>query len=183
MNIKDKLIKWSIFILIFILPFLDMLRTTSFKDIEVVEIALIELINIILILVAFVTTFFKINIRRFIKLFIYFLFVFIYILLHYNNIINFDTRIFANASVDFMTETFYIIRVYILPLLLIFILYENRDIFDKKFYFKIFKIVIFVISFSIIILNILKLSFISYSPTKDFIEANIFDYFWYKGDF
>lgn len=183
MSVKDKIIKWSIFILIIILPFLDMLRTTGFKDIEVFSIALIELVNIVLILTAFATTFFKIDKRKFIKIFIYFVLVLIYIVLHYNNIIKFDTNIFEKASINFLVESFYIFRVYILPLMLVFILYENKDIFNKDFYFKVFKIVISVISFSIIILNILKLSYISYSPTKDFIEANMFDYFWYKGDF
>ena len=72
MSVKDKIIKWSIFILIIILPFLDMLRTTGFKDIEVFSIALIELVNIVLILTAFITTFFKIDKRKFIKIAIYF---------------------------------------------------------------------------------------------------------------
>ena len=79
MSVKDKIIKYSVFVLIIILPFLDMLRTTSFKSIEFFSIALIELINIVLILTAFITTFFKINKKKFIKIFIYFILVFIYI--------------------------------------------------------------------------------------------------------
>lgn len=160
-----------------------MLRTTSFKDIEVFSIALIELINIVLLFIAFFATFLKIDKRKFIKIFIYFGFVLIYIFFHFNNMLKFDISIFEKASINFFVETFYIFRVYMLPLILAFILYENRDIFNKEFYFNVLKIVICIISFSIIILNILKLSYISYSATKDFIDANMFDYFWYKGDF
>ena len=82
-----------------------------------------------------------------------------------------------------MIESFYIFRVYVLPLLLIFILLANKDIFNKEFYFKVVKIVICEISFSILILNILKLSYISYSPSHKFITNNMFNYFLYNGNY
>ena len=180
---KDKILKILITIQLLILPFLDMLRTTSFKDIEIFNFAIIELINILLIGVSFIITFFRIDKRKFIKIFIYFLLVGVYIILHYNNIIKFDVTIFKDASFNFYIETFYILRVYVLPLILLFVLYENKDIFNKEYYFKIIKIIIAIISLSIIVLNILKLSYISYSPSHSFIEKNIFDYFTYSGDF
>lgn len=180
---RDKIIKVFITIMLIGLPFLDMLRTTSFKDIEFCNIALIELINIVLIGVALLLTITKISKKKIMFLFVYLIVVGIYIVLHYNNIIKFDNNIFDKANFSFITETFYILRVYVLPLMLLFVLLNNKEIFDKKYYFKIAKWLIGIISFSIIILNILKLSYISYNDNSGFILYNIFDYFLFQGDF
>lgn len=180
---KNKIIKILITILLMWLPFLDMLRTTTFKDIELFGIALIELGNILIIGIALILTFTKLKFKNIMKYVLFLVIVFIYIVLHYFNIIKFDTNIFPRADFNFITETFYILRVYVLPLTLLYILFYNRDIFNKKFYFKVIKWVICVISFSIIVLNILKLSYISYSPGKGHILYNIFDYFLFQGDY
>ena len=180
---KDKILKVLITILLLQLPFLDMLRTTAFKDIEIFGIAVIELLNIILIGVSLIITFTKIKLKDILK-YIGFIFIIgIYIVLHYFNIIKFDTSIFPDANFNFVTETFYILRVYVLPLTLLYVLFYNREIFNKEYYFKIIKWVIGIISFSIIILNILKLSYISYSAEKNHVLYNIFDYFLYQGDY
>lgn len=184
---KDKLIKLFITILLIQLPFLDMIRTTSFRHFEILGISLIELVNIVLIGVALIATILKLwncdKKRNVLYLFLYLILVLIYIILHCKHIITFDKSIFPKANFNFITETFYICRVYVLPLMLLYILCNNRDIFDKDFYVKIVKIVIAIISFSIIILNILKLSYISYSDKHNFITNNMFDYFLYSGDF
>ena len=180
---KDKLIKILITILLIELPFLDMLRTTAFKDIELFGITLIELVNILLIGFALILTLTKVKLKEIIKLGIYLLLVGIYIYLHYQNIIKFDTNIFPDANFNFITETFYILRVYVLPLMLLYVLLNNKDIFNKEYYFKIIKWVIGIISFSIIVLNILKLSYISYGEGNKHILYNMFDYFLYQGDY
>ena len=180
---KDKLIKILITILLIELPFLDMLRTTAFKDIELFGITLIELVNILLIGFALILTLTKVKLKEIIKLGIYLLLVGIYIYLHYQNIIKFDTNIFPDANFNFITETFYILRVYVLPLMLLYVLLNNKDIFNKEYYFKIIKWVIGIISFSIIALNILKLSYISYGEGNKHILYNMFDYFLYQGDY
>lgn len=180
---RDKVLKILITILLIQLPFLDMLRTTTFKDIEIFGIALIELLNIILIGVSLIITFTKVELKDILKYIGFLVLVVIYIVLHYLNIIKFDTNIFPRADFNFITETFYILRVYVLPLTLLYVLFYNRNVFNKEFYFRIIKIVIGIISFSIIILNILKLSYISYSPEKGHVLYNIFDYFLYQGDY
>ena len=128
---KEKILKILISILLINLPFLDMLRTTNFKNIEVFNFALIELINIVLIGISFILTFFKIEKKKFIKIFVYFVILGIYIYLHYKNILMFDKNIFQKANPNFLIETFYIIRVYLMPIVLMFILCENKDIFNK----------------------------------------------------
>lgn len=180
---KDKIIKYSISILLILLPFLDMIRTTNVRHFEVFGISIVEIFNIILIGLAFVMTIIKCNKKQIIGVMFYLLLVMIYVFLHYKHIITFDKNIFPKADFNFATETFYIGRVYLLPIALLFVLIKNNDIFDKKFYFKIIKIVIAIVSFSIVVLDILKLSYISYSDTHDFVSNNIFDYFLYHGDF
>lgn len=180
---RDKIIKILITTFFVLLPFLDMLRTTSFKDIEVFNIALIELINIVLIGAALILTLTKVSKKKTIFLFSYLLLVGVYIFLHYNNIIKFDANIYSNANFNFLSETFYILRVYVLPLILIYVLVCNRDIFNKEYYFKIGKWLIGIISISIISLNILKLSYISYNDNSGHILYNVFDYFLYQGDY
>lgn len=180
---KNKIIKILITILLMWLPFLDILRTTTFKDIEVFGLALIELGNILIIGICLLLTFTKIELKNIMKYIAFLVIVIIYVVLHYFNIIKFDTSIFPKADFNFIVESFYIFRAYILPLTLLYILFYNRDIFNKEYYFKIIKWVICVISFSIIVLNILKLSYISYSPKKGHILYNIFDYFLFQGDY
>ena len=194
MNIIDKmknikintLLKYFISILFISLPFLDMLRTTFYKDIELFNIAIIELGNIVLIGLSLLLTFIKIFKKKKIDivLLIAFILIFIvYLYFHYNNIIKFDTSIFEKAKFSLIVESFYLFRVYLLPLLLLFVLIENKDIFNREYYLKIAKIVIAIISFSIIILNIFKISYMSYSANHKFIANNMIDYFLYSGDF
>lgn len=173
----NKMLKTLMFLLFIYLPFLDILRGTPIKDIEILGIALIELVNFLVIGASIILTFLKIDKRKFIKLIVYILLVGIYIILHYYHIIDFDTKIFSRASFNFIVESYYIVRVYVLPILALFILVENKDIFDYKFYSKVLKIVIAFISFSIIILNITKLSYSSYTATHDPIQYSILDHF------
>ena len=182
----NKIIKILITIQLIIFPFLDMIRTTSLRHVELFGITLIELVNILLIGFSFLLTIIKIFRTRkndIIGIFIVIIIYIIYILVHYKHIITFDTNIFPMASFNLPTEAFYILRVYLLPLILLFVLFENKDIFDKKFYFNTLKIVIGVISFSIVILDLFKISYISYSPNHDFVSYNFIDYFLYTGDY
>ena len=180
---KDKIIRIAITIFIMLLPFLDMLRTTSFKDVEVFGVALIELVNIVLVGIALLLTLTKVSLKRIIALIIYLVVVTIYIYLHYKNVVKFDTNIYALTQFSFIRESFYILRVYILPLMFLYVLVNNRDIFNKEYYFRLAKYLIVIISFSIVILDIFKLSFISYNEKKYHVLYNIFDYFLYSGDY
>lgn len=183
---KNKIIKILVGLQFIIFPFLDVIRTTNFRKVEFFGISVIELINIILIGAALMLTLIKMikKKKRYILMLIFYLILcFIYIWFHYKHIITFDATIFERASFNFLTEAFYLCRVYILPLMLLFVLYNNRDILDKKFYLKISKVVISIISFSIIVLDFFKISYISYSANHDFVSHNFIDYFLYSGDY
>lgn len=185
-NNINKYLKLLITIQLIIFPILDMIRTTNFRHVEFLGISLIELINILLIGASFLLTiikYYKTRVKDIIGIFLIIIIYFVYIIFHYKHIITFDTSIFAKANFSLPVEVFYILRVYLLPLLLIFILIENKDIFDKAFYFKTLKIVIGIISFSIVFLDFFKISYISYSANHDFVSHNFLDYFLFTGDY
>ena len=68
-----------------------------------------------------------------------------------------------------------------MPILLLFILIKNIDIFNLDFYSKLVKSLICIICLSIILLNVFKLSFATYAATNDeFVKFNIFDFILFR---
>ena len=182
----NKYIKNLITIQLIMFPILDMIRTTDFRHVELFGISLIELVNILLIGISFLLTivkYFKTKKRVIVSMMLFIIVYFIYIIIHCKHIVTFNTNIFSKANFSFPIEAFYILRVYLLPLLLLFVLVENKDIFNRQFYFKTIKIVIAIISFSIVVLDFFKISYISYSANHDFVSHNFIDYFLYTGDY
>lgn len=180
---KDKMLKICVLILFLNLPILDILRATSFKDVELFGFAVIELVNIILIGIAFLLTLTRSKKKNFLWIGIYFVLFMIYFICHYYNMLHFDTNIYAETEFNLLRELFYIFRAYLLPVLLLFILIINKDIFNKHFYAFTVKYLIAFISFSIIILDFLNLSYPSYDDIVDLKYApSIFHYLNYSGD-
>ena len=177
MNIKEKIIKFSVFLLFLLLPIIDCLRRTFIKDIEIFGFSIIELVFFILIGISFVITITRIKKKELIPLIIYTLVLVIYIIFHGFNIIKFDESIFFRADINVFKESYYIIRTFYFPILFLFVLYKNRDILNINFYKKIIKMLVILISFSIIILNIFKVSFATYEEKNFFIDYNIFDFY------
>lgn len=164
---KNKLLKILVVILLLNLPILDILRATSFKDVEVFGFALIELVNIILIGISFIITLTKCNKKNILFLGLYFGLLIMYLGMHYFNMIQFDTNIYSKTEFNLFRETFYILRAYVLPVILLFVLIVNKDVFNKKFYAFVIKYLIAFISFSIIVLDLLHLSYPSYDDIVD----------------
>lgn len=180
---KNKILKVLIIILFLNLPILDMLRATPFKDFEIFGFAFIELINIILIGVSFCITLTKCSKKNILFLGLYFLLLVIYVCFHYFNMLHFDTNIYSKTQFNFFRETFYILRAYVLPIILLFVLILNREIFNKKFYLSTIKYLTIFISFSIIILDVLQLSYPSYDDIVDLKYApSILQIFKYSGN-
>ena len=187
---NNKIIKYAISILLILFPFIDILRVTKLKEVEIFNIALIELINIILILISFSLTIYnnhkyKKNIINKPKI-IYIIVLFIYLILHSINIYNFNINIYDKASFNFFVEIYYIFRVYLLPIMFIYVLLNNKDIFDQEYYLKYTKCMIFIISGSIVILNLFGFSYSSYADSSNpylINHANFFDAFKYTKNF
>lgn len=82
-----------------------------------------ELLNLLLVLFLLIPTVLRIarekQGRSTVKYIVYFALIGLYLILHSINIHQFDQRLFPGSSVNFITETYYIFRVYIIPLLLL----------------------------------------------------------------
>lgn len=180
MGKKKKIIRNSIYILFILLPIIDCLRRTFIKDINIFGFSIIEFIYMFIIGYSLILTVmcFKDKWKELKYLIIYSILLFIYIFIHDIHILGFNVDIFRDANVNIITESYYILRVYYMPVLLLFILVKNKDIFDIKFYSKVLKSVICIISLSIVLLNIFKLSYATYSAENlEFVKYNIFDFY------
>lgn len=180
MKKTNKIIKNSIFILFIMLPIIDCIRRTPLKDVNILGISAIEILNIVIIGYTLILTIISLKNRKkeLVPLIIYTILLGIYLLFHGINILKFDSSIYTQSNINIITETYYILRVYYLPVLLLFVLIKNKDIFDLKFYSKLIKSLICIISLSLILLNIFKLSYATYSATNEtFVEYNIFDFY------
>ena len=180
MNLKDKIIKYSMLIMFILLPIIDCIRRTTIKDVEILGISIIEIINIIIICYTLLLTIFSIKDRKkeLLPIIIYSVILLIYVCFHNYHIINFDHNIYEKNEINIVTETFYIFRVYYMPVLLLFVLNKNKKIFDLKFYSKLIKSLICIIGISIILLNVFKLSYATYAETNnEFVKYNIFDFY------
>lgn len=180
MNLKEKIIKFNVFALFMFLPIIDCIRRTSIKDINILGISIIELVYFILVGVSFVVTFTRIKKKEFIPLIVYMIILFVYIIFHDLNILKFNEDIFGDADINVFRESYYILRTFFFPVLLLFVLCKNKDILNVGFYKKVVKVLLIFISFSIVILNIFKISFATYQEKNIFIDYNIFDF--YKSD-
>lgn len=160
---KDKAVKGLITILFIFLPILDMLRATSIVDVQLLNFSIIELINLILISLSFFLTIPKIKRKHFKYIIGYFLILIIYLGLHLYNTYNFNLSLLTTASHNYLVELYYILRVYIMPILLIVVLLVNKDIFNRNYYLKIIKYLILIISGQIVLLNLFRYSYGSYA--------------------
>ena len=163
MTRKEKIVKFLITTLFILLPIMDMIRATWIVDVEIFNISIIEFINLLLIGIPFCITIPKMKKKHLKFLGVFFLFVALYIGIHVYNTYKFDISLLPLATHNWLVETYYIIRIYLLPILLIITLFENKDIFNKKYYYGIVKYLIIFISSEIVLLNIFRFSYGTYA--------------------
>lgn len=132
------------------------------------------LLQIIIILFFFLWTLIKNkNSRKNVKyIIIYFLIVAIYGIFHHLNALNFTSVVPGNFNYSSIKEFFQLIKM---SMPTIFIYTISNSNLNKKDYINIIKIWLLIISGSIIITNIFKISLGSYNDIV--IKGNIFDWF------
>lgn len=180
MTYSKKIIKILISILFILLPIIDMIRRTWIKDVDIFGFSIIEFGYILIIGISFILTVFNLlkSKKELLPVLIYTVILAIYIIFHCLNILKFDQSIIPSSNINVITEIYYIFRIYYMPVLLLFVLVKNTDIFDFKYYLSIVKVLVCIICGLIIILNIFKVSFASYDATNDsFVKYNIFDFY------
>ena len=186
-SMKNKYIKNCVGAIFVLLPIIELIRETSVKDIEIFGISIIELVNIVLIGIAFLIFFFsECDKKKKVRFGIYAFLLLIYIILHCINNLKFDTSIYLDASPNWVTESYYILRQYGLPIILLIMLSECKNLFDDGFYSKIVKYLVCLISGSVVVLNLCRYSYSSYLMNAEGIhEINrtcFLDIFGYSGN-
>lgn len=131
------------------------------------------LIRILIILIILITTIFLYqDSRKKVKwLILYYFICAIYLIINYYHSQNFVSLFPNNFNYNFVSELFTILKL-IMLVTLIFSLYYQK--FNKKDYILIFKIWTLIITLSIIITNIFKISYSSYG--EFLIKYNIFEW-------
>lgn len=131
------------------------------------------LIRILIILIILITTIFLYqDSRKKVKwLILYYFLCTIYLIINYYHNQNFISLFPNNFNYNFVSELFTILKL-IMLVTLIFSLYYQK--FNKKDYILIFKIWTLIITLSIIITNIFKISYSSYG--EFLIKYNIFEW-------
>lgn len=130
------------------------------------------LIRVIIIFALFLYYFFTSKNKKKYWLIIYPILVSIYFVFHHLNALNFNSLVPGNFNYSIIKELLYFVKM-LTPFLLIYCLYKAS--FSTKTIVNIIKIVVLIISFIIVISNLLLFSYGSYSDIR--IKANFFEWF------
>ena len=178
----NKLDMNTIVIMFFIFqPVMDMYMAFFKELVEIVGISINVFINLLLIGIMFVH--FLVNCQSKKDIFPYLPYLVlcvIYTILHYINMTKFQDGIFNRETYGFFKETYYLFRLYFLPVLLMFLLYKMN--IRKDILVNIVKYSVLGICLIIILSNIFCISLVSYSDemANEFIKGNIFNWFGFK---
>lgn len=166
-------------ILVCLQPIVDIYRIFVGNAIEIAGISLVELINILFI--GYLLFLFMLNqkrVRSFIPAIIYAIVLCLYLVLHCYNVLQFDTTIITGTDINIVIELYVIIRAYILPVMLLYIMVYIRTTEER--FLKTTVYTSYFISIVIVVTNLLKVSFVSYASsleTNEFIRQNFIEWF------
>lgn len=179
MDSKIRGILSSILITFLILqPLFDVYMAIVGENLDVFGISIATILRtttciVLTILVAIYQIKNKYKIKWLISLISYLLLVAIYATVHHFNIVLSDSYFITQGIYSFATELTYVLRL-VVPVLLIYFVVILKP--DKEQIEKAIISVVFIISLVIIITNILKISFASYSSDNNIINYNIFEW-------
>ena len=172
-SLTNKVKYYLLILFVVIQPILDIHYLYTEEVVKAVGFSPSTIIRMIIIGVLLILTILTLRDRKlWIFIGVYFTLVGIYTIFHILNSRGFNTLVPNDLGYSVVGELFYIIRM-LIPMVVIFVT-MTTDI-SKKDYEKAIKIILLLISLSIIISNIFKFSLTSYG--KDIISGNIFDWF------
>lgn len=141
-------------------------------DLKIFYNSISTLIRTVIIIVFFLIYFIKSNNKRKYLLLIYSVILGIYAIFHHINAMNFTSLVPGNFNYSLVKELLYFVKM-IVPILLIYVLFKSK-ITNSKID-KIIQLIVFIMGFSIIITNLLGMSYGSYSD--EIIKANFIKWF------
>lgn len=155
-------------------PILDIYMSLCDSKIQILGVSLATILRFVWVFVMTILTMIYARKNKSTKLLIgYGVLVVIYAIFHHLNAVGFSVPL-AEGKYNALSEILYLARMCI-PIALIYIIFNI-----KLSYKEIKKIVIsasLIISISILITNIFKVSFIAYSEDQDYISGNIVEWF------
>lgn len=175
---NDGLCK-RLMILVCIQPLIDIYRIFVGNRIEIAGVSLVELVNILFI--GYLAVLFILNqkkLKSFIPAIVYGVVLGLYFVLHCYNMLQFDTTIMTGTAVNVIVELYVIIRAYVLPVMLLYIMVYIRTTENR--FLKTTVYTGYFISIVIVITNLLKVSFISYASNlekNELIRQNVIEWF------
>ncbi len=178
--INDKNFSLQLLGFVILQPFVDIYRVFFENTIEIAGISLAELINLLAIaylIFLFVVKYIK-QPKYFLPVVIYGVLLGGYCILHIWNISKFDESILNGADISAFKELYYMLRVYLLPLVVFYMFLCVK--IKTGFFEKGINILSGLISGIIVVTNLFKVSFISYASsleTNQFITRNIIEWF------
>lgn len=178
-NKINRVIKVLLFSYIIILPLLDICKY-YYSNIEIFGFSLIEFTNIFFcVTMMFMILWNKYRTEKKIdkSVIISSLIFFVYIIFHSLNVIKISND--SEVTMNIAVEIYYIIRAYILPFVLLYVI-NNVDI-NKNKIFNLLSFLGFIIAFVILISNIFNFGIITYDSyfgNDSVIYGNIFN--WYN---
>ena len=191
-KVRHKLenIKVQQIVLLFFLiqPFLAIYMTFEKKPFQVFGMAINVLLNFFFVFLI-VTYVFILLLRKdrgklkknLVITVIYGIVFLIYCIFHYKNMQLFDENIFNRNSYDFIRETYFIFRTYVLPIVLLYTLYVLKV--DKNKILFVVRMSVFIICFVIIATNIFGVSLAAYAEHGKlvYIDGSIFHWLFFDG--
>lgn len=171
-----KINKRLLALLILAQPFIVMFQAMIVRDIQLFGFSVFEFFNIFAVFISMMICICTHpNKKVFLKFIPYVFLLGIYTLLHGWNIYQFDQGIYSLQSPNFLVESYYILRTFVVPLLLLFDIYYAQ--FKKEEMLRILEVFVLIISFVMVFTNILGIALRNYSDDSIFNTYNLFHWF------
>ncbi len=177
----SRIINVILVIFLIVQPLCDIYMGVIGEDLDVLGISIVTFLRTIttvslVVVVGISQIIYKHKLKWLYTLLGYLALVGIYATFHHYNIVNSGGYYITNGLYNFATELMYVLRL-VVPIILMYIVVITKP--KKERIEKAILVAVAIISLIIIITNIFKISYASYSPTNAFIEYNIFEWFKY----
>lgn len=172
----------NIIYLFFILqPLISIYRTFFGDNLKLFGFSFFEMFNIFFIIGLWFYVFYTTKNKKMFYIIPYFILMGIYCVFHYYNISHFNTEIIDRSIYGIIQESYYIFRVYGLPVLLLFCLFFLK--LKKEFFIKAICDIAFLVGAIIVVTNFMGLSLCTYASEGHIhlVQGNFFSWFFTNG--
>lgn len=177
-----KIKREKILYLFFLLqPLISVYRTLWGDNIKLFGFSFFEMINTFFIIGLWFYVLYTTKSKKALYIIPYFIILVIYCIIHYFNISHFNTEILERNIYGIVQESYYIFRVYGLPILLLFCLFLLK--LQKEFYLNTICSVAFLVGIIVVLSNFMGISLCTYTSEghTHLIQGSFFSWFTTNG--